>query len=231
MTTPGVSAQPYYVRQRQNWAIEQERMRHAQAVYWVGEWAIWFLMWHVVDFEAGLVGRCTTCRGASGSRDDRIGSVYNQPTQNKCPNCFGTSFEGGYRAKIVRPTIFSDTDETERLDRKGAVHPDDMTIESTWDFRVLGGDYVIRSDNTRWQLRTPQRVTVRTGFDHPDQVDDSISYGSIRAGYEEPTTVAYMLPPTSATTIKSTLSVPMRHPQDFSLFEVIRAPLIPDPQD
>lgn len=224
---PSVTATPYYLRHHQDWAIEQERMRHAQAVYWVGEWAVWFLMWHVVDFEAGLVGRCTTCRGSSGGLDDRIGAVYNQPTKNKCPNCFGTNFEGGYRARIVRPTIFSDTDESERLDRRGSVHPDDVTIESIWDFRVLGGDYVVRSDNSRWQLRTPQRVTVRTGFEHPDQVDNSISYGSIRAGFEEAGTVAYMLPPADSATIRTTLSVPMRHPQDFGAFEDIRGPLIP----
>lgn len=232
MSTPHVHVQPYYIREPQDWAIETERRNHAQALYQVGEWAMFVLMWHVVDFEAGLVTRCSTCYGAPDTRARKIADAYNQPTKNKCPDCFGTTFEGGFRAKIVRPAIFTDTDETERIDRRGAVHPDDLNVETTWDFRALGGDYVIRSDNSRWQIRTPERTTLRTGFEHPEQIDTSISYGNIRAGVEEPGTVAYMIPPVDFATVHSLLTTPMRYPGDFSSVEVIRAPLIPHhPQD
>lgn len=227
MSTPHVHAQPYYLRAREDWAIEQERMRHAEAIYWTGEWCIFVLMWKVVDFEAGLVARCPVCYGAADSRARAIANAYDQPTKNKCPSCFGTTFEGGYRALIVRPAIFTDTDEEERLDKRGSVHPDDLYVETTWDFRALGGDYLIRADNSRWQLRTPTRTTLRTGFGHPDQAHTSISYGNIRAAFEEPTTVAYLIPPVSASTVHSILTSPMRYPGDFSSVEVIRGPLIP----
>lgn len=227
---PQVTAQPYYVRAPQDWAVQQERQRHAQALYVVGEWALYVLLWHVVDWEAGLVGRCVTCFGGS-DKESRIAAVYNQPTKSKCPDCFGTTFEGGYRALIVRPTLFADTDDDEKLDRRGSVHPDDVTIETTWDFRIMRGDYVIRADNTRWQLSAPQRTTLRTGFGEPDQTETSISYGNIRAMYEEPTTVVYTIPPTDHATIHTTLTAPMRFPGDFSSIEDIRGPLIPSKGD
>ena len=44
------------------------------------------------------------------------------------------------------------------------VHPDEVSVESTSDFRLRQGDYVVRADNSRWRVNTPQRVTVRTGY-------------------------------------------------------------------
>lgn len=222
-----VTVQPYYLRERQDWAIGQQRQKHAQALYQIGEWAMYVLMWHVVDFEAGLVDRCTVCYSDSGTLGRRITDVYDQPTRNECPGCFGTTFEGGYRARIVRPTIFTDTDEEERPGRRGTTHNDDVNIETVWDFRVLQGDYVIRADNSRWQLGAPQRVTLRTGFQYPSQLDNSVAYRNIRAAHEEPNTVAYSIPPIDPETIRTTLATPMRYPADFSAIEDIRSPLIP----
>lgn len=226
-STPPSTAQPYYLRDPQTWAVAQERQRHNQALYLVGEWAIFFLMWHVLDFEYGLVARCVTCYASADPLANRITNVYQQPTRNKCPDCYGTTFEGGYRARIVRPAVFTDSEESERTDKRGAVHPDDVTVESTSDFRVRSGDYVLRADNSRWRLRGPQRVMLRTGFEHPTQAGNSLTYNSMRAGFEEPTTVAYLLPPTDAPTVRATLSAPVQFPGSFAGFEVIRAPLIP----
>lgn len=222
-----IRTKPYYLRQREDWAIQQQRQSHAQAIYMVGEWAMFFLMWQVVDFEAGRVQRCSVCYPAGAPLAKRVADVYNQPHKNKCPSCFGTTFEGGYRARIVRPAIFTDTDDNEETSSRGAVHPSSVTIESTWDFRSFGGDYVVRANNTRWQLDNPQRVTLRTGFMTPDQAVTSLTYANIRANYEEPTTVAYTLPPTSGATISSILDVPMQYPGNFSAHEVLNGPLIP----
>src|SRR6478609_414109 len=60
---PLVTASPYYLRDRQNWAVEQERMRHDEALYSIGEYAIFVLMWHIQDLTAGLVQRCSRCYG------------------------------------------------------------------------------------------------------------------------------------------------------------------------
>lgn len=220
--------QPYHAWDRQDWAIEQERQRHADALYRLGEYSVFVMMWTLIDFKAGLVGRCTRCYSTPNSVQSRVSAVYNQPTQNKCPDCFGTTFEGGVRAKIVRPAIWTDTDETEKQDRRGSVHPEQSSVESTWDFRMHQGDYVIRADNSRWRLpESPSRVTLRSGFAHPDQVDASITYDRIQARYEEKTTVAYMLPPTDSATISGVLTAPGWQPIDFSGFEEINGPLIP----
>jgi hypothetical protein len=222
-----IQNQPYYLREYQDWAVQQERQRHAQAIYMVGEQAIFVLMWHLLDFEAGLVQRCHTCYDTTNVLTNRISAVYNQPHINKCPDCFGTTFEGGYRARIIRPVIFTDTDESEKPDRRGTVHQDDVNVESTWDFRSREGDYLLRSDGSRWRLGGPQRVTLRTGFSHPGQGVAALGYSNMRASYEETTTVAYMLPPLSKSDINSVLTAPAQFPPDFSSFEIIRAPLIP----
>src|SRR6202012_4188862 len=122
-----------------------------------------------IDFLRGLVQRCSTCYASTDPLANRITNVYNQPTRNKCPDCFGTTFEGGFRARMVRPVIINDTDETEKQDRRGTVHTDDIQVESTWDFRSRDGDYLLRADGSRWRLSAPMRTTLRTGFVYPSQ--------------------------------------------------------------
>lgn len=214
--------QPYYVRDPQRWAIEQEYMRHNQALYLVGEYGCFILMWHIQDFQAGLVNRCSTCWLANG----KIAEAYGQTAQNKCPDCFGTTFEGGYRAIIMRPAIFSDTDEGEQFSARGVVHSQDVSVDSTTDFRVRTGDYVFRQNNDRYFLRVPNRITVRAGFQHPTQTQTAIGYNHARASVEDPTSVAYLIPP-SDYDLDSILSMTSQSPVDFSPYEVIRAPLIP----
>jgi hypothetical protein len=222
------TVQPYHRRQFENWAVEQERQRHLDAIYRLGEHTMFVLMWSPIDAAAGLVNRCPRCNGASNSIASRVGAVYQQPSINKCPVCFGTDFEGGYRAKIVRPALWADNDETEKLDRRGIVHPEAVTIESTWDFRMRQGDYIFRADGSRWRASdSPHRVTLRTGFLHPGQKDTSITYNRVPARYEEKDTVAYMIPPTDADTLHALLTNPGYFPQDFSASEDIRGPLIP----
>jgi len=223
--------QPYYLRDVQDWAIQHERAAHTQALYNFGEWAMFALMWHIQDLQAGLVGRCSRCYGTSDSKQREVSLVYQQPTQNRCPVCYGTTFEGGYKALIVRPTIFSDTDESEQLQSRGVVHPSDLDVESTPDFRVRSGDYVFRTSGDRFQLRVPQRVTLRTGFAHPHQTTAAIGYNHARASLEDPNvSVAYLIPPPTVTLL-SLLSTAGRTPPDFTSYEVVRGPLVPAGDD
>lgn len=222
-----VTVQQYYVRDRQPWAVDQERTRHNQALWTVGENTLFALMWHIQDFQAGLVGRCRRCYGTTGSRTALVAEVYQQAAENKCPECFGTTFDGGYKALIVRPAIFADTDESETFAARGVVHADDVAIESTPDFRIRSGDYAFRSNGDRFVLRVPQRITLRTGYGTPHQSDASIGYNHARASMEDPNaSVAYMIPPDQHTLL-SILSMGSRVPENFSQFEVIRGPLIP----
>lgn len=220
------NVQPFYVRQRQGWAIANERQRHVQALFTIGEPAMFTLMWKVEDFEAGLVTRCTRCRQDPDSIEGRIEAVYQQPLTATCPVCYGTTFEGGIRAQIIRPAIFTDTDEDERRSGRGVVRPENATVESTEDFRVRTGDFVFRHDGSRWQLGAPTRVQVRTGYEQPTQQATSIGYARIPANREDESSVAYVLPPT-ASQLTSILTQAGPFPNDMSQYETINGPLVP----
>lgn len=213
---------PYYVREVQPWAIEQERRRHNEALWYVGENTMFCLMWHLEDFQAGLVGRCPTCYESQGI----VADVYGQSDEYKCPDCFGTTFEGGFKAIIIRPAIFSDADEGETKSARGVIHPNDLTIESTPDFRVRTGDYCFRINGERYFLRVPERITLRTGFTHPLQAETAIGYNHANAAVEDPSSVAYTIPP-SQDEVTAILALRTRIPKDWGSYEVIRAPLIP----
>jgi hypothetical protein len=219
--------QPYRLPVRQDFAVATERQRNAQALYLVGEWCFFALMWHLEDFQAGLVVRCITCYGTSP-----VAAAYGQGRQNSCPDCYGTTFEGGYKALIIRPAVFSDTDEGETRTRRGVARGGDITVESTPDFRVRSGDYVFRPSGERYYLRIPDRVTARTGFGPPYQSSTAIGYNHARASDEDPSSPAYLIPPPAAR-LPQILTAPLTAtgfdgtPADFSAFEIVRAPLIP----
>lgn len=217
---------PVYVRRRQDWAAEQERYRHDQAMYEIGEWAMFVLLWHVTDFDLGLVRRCPVCVTAYGE----VGDVYKQPSQNKCPDCYGTGFEGGYRARIVRPAVFGDTDFDEKVDRRGVMNPDNVSLETTSDFRVRTHDIVMRGDGTRWQLKVPDRITLRTGFARPGH-DVALSHMMANVTLQDPTSVAYLIPPNVAVQ-KAVLDGRIYDPADMRQYEDLRGPLVqPSRQD
>lgn len=225
--TPTTGPNRFYVRSTQDWAVQQERYRHDQALYAIGEYCVLLLMWRVLDFELDLVTRCMTCYRSTNPLDNRATAVYQQPTKNRCPDCYGTTFEGGYRALLVRPLILADTDESEKLDRRGAVHPQRLNAETPSGFRMFQGDYVFREDGSRYRVITqPRRITVRTGFDHPSEASASIGYSRVELGYEEPSTVAYDLPPATAD-YAPLLAQAAHFPASFDAIEQIRGPLLP----
>lgn len=218
---PPHTAQPYYVRDVQPWAVVQENQRHDQAMWTLGEHAVFVLMWHVLDFEAGLVQRCTRCYIAYG----KIAEVYKQTAKRDCPDCYGTTFEGGFKAKIVRPALFSDANEEESTDRRGVTHSEAASVESTSDFRIRKGDYCFRADGTRWWLRGAQVTRLRSGFGYPSQANTGLNVNVSQANLEDDSSVAYQIPPTESD-LTALLGQGSRVPFDFSTFEVIRAPLI-----
>ena len=214
--------QPYYVREPQGWAIEQERRRHNQALWYLGEHAMFALMWHLEDFEAGLVERCPVCFVSQGP----IADVYGQADEHDCLSCFGTTFDGGFKALIVRPAIFSDADESETRHARGVVQPSTLTIDSTPDFRVRTGDYAFRRNGDRFYLRVPERITLRTGFGSPTQAETAIAYNHANAAQEDATSASYLIPP-GRQELAAILGLASRIPRPWTDHEVIRAPLIP----
>jgi len=206
-----VTHQPYYVRQTQDWAVQQERQRHIQAIYQVGEPALFVLMWKVEDFEAGLVTPCPRCRSEANDIDARVAAIYQQPQTARCPFCFGTTYDGGVRAKVLRPAIFTDADEDERKGARGVTHAEPLMVETTDDFRSRTGDYVFRKDGSRWQLGHPQRDMLRTGYEHPSQAATSLGYARIPAAREDAASVAFDIPPI-ASELGAVLVAPLHYP-------------------
>jgi hypothetical protein len=217
----------YWSRDRENWAVTQERDRHNQVLWEYGELAIFVLLWHLEDFNAGLVERCSTCYLAVNP----IAEAYGQGDQYRCPDCYGTTFEGGYKAIIVRPTLFSDTDKDQKAHSRGQVNSDEVDIESTADFRIRTGDYCVRATGDRFYLRVPARVTLRTGFGVPWQTNSAITYSHARAVIEDPADASYVIPPDNDRAHDILVAV-SRLPLSYHQYEDIRAPLIPeDPAD
>ncbi len=215
--------QPYHLDdQMQKWAYEQQRQRHEDALWQLGELCAFALMWSVEDHIAGYVQKCTTCES-----NNRIQEVYNQPKRNKCEDCFGTNFEGGYRAFIIRPIIMSDDDPGETLGSRGVSHPTRLLAESTTDFRVREGDYMFRADGTRWRLRTPSSANMLTGFGTAYNSLNAVGYHLNEASLEDKTSVAYIIPP-QEDDLRYILHNAIRLPQSKEQWEDIRAPLIPE---
>lgn len=186
--------QPFRTERVMEWAGDQVQGSHDEALYAFGELALFTLMWRTMDFKDGLVDRCSTCFEGPASR---AAAAFKQPSVNECPDCFGSTFEGGFRAQIVRPTIVADRDAEVTDQARGVVRLDTLRFETTSDFTLHKGDYIFRYDNTRFQCEEKDEGVVRTGFGPPNRADSFV--GSSTGHLEEETSVAYRIPPDPAT--------------------------------
>jgi hypothetical protein len=234
---------PAWQRDVEGFAIARELQIHVQALWQYGELAYFVLLWHVMDFVGGLVPRCYRCwRGdpdaSLQAAEQAIAAAYGQGNQYACPVCYNTTFalpEGsselpGVRALIIRPALFDDYDRDTRRQPRGVFNTASVNIESTPDFRVRTNDFVFRADGSRYQLKVPQRVTLRTGFAHPWQGAAAITYNLAQATLEDPLTIAYQIPPPPqvlAQVLTQILGTYTRVPVDYGWAEVVNGPLIP----
>lgn len=194
-----------------------------EALFSFGEWAIYVLLWRTHDEQSGLVKRCQVCFVGEG----RSAAAYRQGSKMKCPDCFGTTFEGGYRARVIRPTLFTDR-VTDTIDAaRGTLVTDTVTAETTGDFTFHHGDYIFRAGGSRYQAEQKNTVTIRSGFGNPDSVDSIAGTISV-ARLEDIDTVAWTIPPDQAT-VEQILRRPVTEhlPADLAAYEVVnRGPLI-----
>ena len=214
--------QPYFRPDPQPWAITQEKQRQTEAVYRWGEYVVFALMWRVQDFAAGLVDRCPDCYTAYGL----VAEVFDQPAKAKCPTCFGTTFDGGYRALLVRPVLWGNASEIDqRRGRRGEDFIATVRVQvPADDFQLRTDDYIFRSDGTRWQIKSFDSTTAHTGFGPKVGRDDNLSFQMPEVAMEDPSTVAYLMPP-DAPTLASRLTAPGRFPESFADLENVRGPL------
>lgn len=203
----------------QEHALVQEQFHHEEALWRFGEYTIFVLMWTLADLNAGRTTRCTTCFTSND-----ITEVYNQPTKRRCPDCYGTTFEGGYRARIVRPGIWEASDTESDESRRGQINTGSATVQTTMDFHWHSGDYAIRADNSRWQVGSLQSELLDTGFE-PSTARTALAY-TVRATLEDPSSVAYDIPPTSPADVALLARRLDRAPHLFADIEDVRGPLL-----
>lgn len=182
--------QPYVVSPRQRWSSDWVVAQHVEALWLYGEMCLFTMMWRPQDEEAGLVQRCSVCYVTS-----RSAQAFNQPPSKKgCSNCYGTTFEGGIRAQVIRPAIFSDRNTDTSDTPQGTVVQDSLQVETTGDFDFLRGDYIFRADGSRYQAEEKGEGVLRTGFGTP-LTRDSFRGSIPVARLEDPTAVAFTIPP------------------------------------
>lgn len=224
MTAPGFGNPPtlktqFFLAPSQNFAQRTVRQNALDALYLMGEYSIFVLMWTAFDFQQGLVSRCRRCI----SDQNRAFAAYDQPTTYRCPDCYGTTFAGGYRAKVVRPCLWTDTSTELDATNRGVVYTDTVSVETTSELTIRHGDLIIRHDNTRYQTSETSPVTLRNGFEHPANLG-SLSNVVHQAKKDDPTTsVSYTIAPTNPLELATLLRQPTSHyPMNYAAFDEIR---------
>jgi hypothetical protein len=180
----------YVLPDAKHWELENERFRHDQALYRYGEYAIFVTMWTMQDFEAGLVARCSTCYQPQGALE----GTWQQPAYFKCPNCLGTSFQGGYKAILVRPSLWQWNEPTLSMVQRGVINTNTATVQSTSDFRLQPKDYIIRGDGSRWQSQEVSGDHLDTGFGTQSGIWNATAFIYSNVTREDESSPIYLLP-------------------------------------
>ena len=173
----------------QHYAVAQEILRHDDAVHWFGEMTAFILWWKVIDFTNGLVGRCPRCYG--DNEDSIITEAFNQPTQADCPECFGTTFEGGYKEIVYAPAIWSPRQEaSDQIGRTGETVVRSAEVQPVSIVQLRDNDTAVRFNDSRWRLSSPSADELSTGFGFHG-LPDEILRSSIMANLQDRTAVDY----------------------------------------
>ena len=143
-----------------DYAIEQEKLRHNDALTWLGEMTAWICLWSVRDFQKGLVERCSVCYLPLGA----IADTYKQVPSQSCPNCYGTTFEGGVRAIVYRPGLWDQVRAKEEVEKRGLAVRQTARVNIPSDLEMRDNDFAVRADGTRWKIEQPVNQGIVTGF-------------------------------------------------------------------
>lgn len=220
MTLPFVV--PQWHPDPQEYARNIQRANHDQALAHFGEYTIFVLMWRLEDFNAGLVTRCSTCYTAYG----KVADAYGQSSQEKCSACYGTTFEGGIKARIARLALWDMQEQENRSQqRRGNETTNNARVQSASDFRLRTNDFAFRGDGTRWRIQSIDTDHLRTGFQMPSNVRTPLGYAFGQVVLESTASVAYDIPPDEATLADLDLYRIMT-PADLSSLEVVNGDLL-----
>lgn len=212
--TPG--SPTLYVRQPQNWMHQQHQDQHEQALYLHGEYSVIFQWWTLRDFTRGLVVRCLTCMG------NATAAAYGQSTDADCPSCFGTTYEGGWKNRLIRPTLWQATDEDQNKGARGTTLMDTGSVEVPGEIGLVKGDVLVRAEGSRWRSGTGEHTTLASGYGTQFNVGQVASVTK-----DNDSSVAFLLPPLGNVmpSMLANLHVGLALPANVKSFEIIRGPL------
>lgn len=217
---PKTSVQPYFLGPEQPFAISNMAQWVDQANYFIGEYTIFVLLWRVSDFEAGLVERCSICYPDDDDRERRISEVYNQPAKERCPACLGTTFEGGWKAILVRPAQWDTAEPEEEASERGVIAPATASFVTGRDLVLHSGDYALRGDDTRWQVTGVNTMLVSDGAGVPTSLRELVG-SSYTAAQEDRSSVVFDIElPNGAI---ERLAQESHYPIDFTDIDQVRA--------
>lgn len=172
-------------------------------------------MWDLDDFYANRVDRCSRCQGTANEEPSSAALIFEsfkQPAEDHCPVCYGSTFEGGWRAQIVRPAIWNELgEEVDQIQPRGEVHKQAAhSVESTWDFYMRDGDYIFRPDGSRWQVGSVMQTRLVAGFGYTSRAESQLGVNLATVTREEDTAVAFDIPPLTRTELTNLLDIQSR---------------------
>jgi hypothetical protein len=185
MSIPDVTVYPYWDAPHQQFANDQVARHHQEAIRRFGEYSAWVMRWNTVDYEAGNVALCSPC-----IPNEDHWRVYGQVTDPDCPDCLGTTYEGGVRAVLIRPTMWDYPEEENSGGRRGEVITQTAEVQTTNDFRARVGDWVLQHNNVRWQVQGIRDTKIHTGFIGTTRYRNNMGYGYSLVR-EDPDSVIY----------------------------------------
>jgi len=168
------------VKQREIWSqIDQQRF-HDETLQWYGEECIVRLLWRAEDAQAGLVTYCQTCQDSpdpsnpSNNIQSRVSKAYRQTGNSYCPECYGTTFTGGFQPTAYHLFMLAaDTEDVRKNLSTGQFWQQNPRVQFSWFPRLRTGDLVVRVEQwqgnlptlatTRFQVSTVSPQTIRTG--------------------------------------------------------------------
>lgn len=207
---------------QEDWATAFVAQAHDDALQAFGELTLFVLMWTLRDFQDGRVVRCSRC--FSNDADGSVAAVYKQSSLEKCPVCYGSTYEGGWKAQLVRPAIWDFSTGDESIQSRGVTYTTRSTISTTGDFALNDYDYAVRSDNTRWRCNNATAGRSRTGFGQPgSEVVVGMNYSE--CFHEDASSVAYMIPLIGIAEDLLT-SVNAHFPFDAGTVDTVRGPIL-----
>ena len=162
----------------------------------IGEWSMFVYMWTTDDFNAGYVTRCPQCSDPSAI----VNQVYQQPSYERCPTCFGALYagaHGGVKAIQVRPALWQFEEKDIKFLSRGEIEPQAASVITTGDVRLFTRDYIFRSDGNRFGVNGVQAVHLQAGFGTPAHTMSALT-SSYTVGRENESSPAYMIPPAVA---------------------------------